>query len=169
MRPKIRQIAPLIAVSALVLCLLPLRAKKEAEERQAAQQLVRPTDGDAPSPEAMPLPEGLATDDAPVESDEVIDELSPEQQAQMAAGVEYLDGIRRIPGAAPLLDDVIAYLKDDGDDLSLDDLPVDDEGMIALDDPLTEKLIKNPAIKAKWDQLMALIAANPPPKHQLRN
>lgn len=169
MRPKIRQIAPLIAVSALVLCLYPLRAKKQAEEQQAARELVRPTDGDAVSPEAMPLPEGLASEEMPPESDEVIEETTPEQQAQEAAGAEYLDGIRQIPGAAPLLDDVIAYLKGDGADLSLDDLPVDEEGMIALDDPLTEKLIQNPAIKAKWDQLMALIAANPPPKHQLRN
>lgn len=156
-------------MSALVLCLYPLRARKQAAERQAAQLAVRPTDGDAMAPEEMPLPEEFDfADDMPAESDEVIEELTPDQ-AQMAAGVAYLDGIRRIPGAAPLLDEIISHLKDGGQDLSLNDLPVDDEGMIALDDPMTETLIKNPEIKAKWDQLMALIAANPPPKHQLRN
>jgi hypothetical protein len=168
-RPKVRQIAPLIAVSALVLCLYPLRAKKEAENRQLAQELVRPTDGDAMAPEAMPLPEEIPDEDF-TESDDVLEEMTPDQQAQLAAGAEYLDGIRRIPGASPLLDDILDYLRNDGgEDLALSDLPVDDEGMIALDDPMTEKLIKNPEIKAKWDRLMALIAQNPPPKHQLRN
>ncbi len=157
-------------MSALVLCLYPLRARKQAEARQAAQQVVRPANGDAVAPEDMPLPEAVGfADELPAESDEVIEELSPDRQAQMAAGVEYLDGIRRIPGAAPLLDEIISHLKDGGQDLSPIDLPVDDEGMIALDDPMTETLIKSPEIKAKWDQLVALIAANPPPKHQLRN
>lgn len=174
MRPSLRQIAPLIAVSALVLYLYPLRAKKVAEEQLAAQKLVHPTNSDALPPEDMPLPEELGAgdevNDDTGESDDVLEELSPDQQAQMAAGVEYLDEIRRIPGAAPLLNDIMDYLQNDsGEDLAVSDLPVDDDGIIALDDPMSEKVIKDPAIKAKWDELMALIAANPPSKHQLRN
>lgn len=163
MRPKARQIAPLVAASALVLCLYSLRAKQEAEERQAARPISAET-GDGVAHDAMPYPEEMAglEEDMIQEGDVVLDETIAEE-AQMAATLEYLDAIRRIPGAAPLLDDVIEYL-DKGDGL-----PVDDDGMITLDDPMNEKLIKNPEVKAKWEKLMALIAQNPPPKVQLRN
>ncbi len=162
-----RRLAPLAAATALVLCLYPLWAKKQAEDRAIADRPVPqplPHEPEAPQLPAADPSDGTALADVAPETDDVVDELTPEQQLQIAAGADYIDSIRRIPGAAPLVDEIIDYLKEDGepDDFSLSDLPVDDSGMISLDGVASEKMIKNPAIRAKWDQLMALIASHPP-------
>ena len=87
------------------------------------------------------------------------DDEAQEQDAQ--AGLAYLNRIRAIPGAAPLLDDIVAYLKqDDGSDFSLDGLATDANGLAIVDQSSNRQMIKNPEILAKWEKLMKLMAAD---------
>jgi hypothetical protein len=79
--------------------------------------------------------------------------------------LEQLDRLRKIPGAAPLLDDILAYLKNDPDDsVSLDNLPTDEHGLAEIDDEAIERLIPDAELRAKWEKLAELIAAHPEAK-----
>ena len=87
--------------------------------------------------------------------------MPPGEADRIAAGLAYLDQIRAIPGAAPLLDDVVEALKHgDPSDFSLANLPVDQNGFAHLNEHSSEVMIKDPELRKKWDKLMDLIAAD---------
>jgi hypothetical protein len=87
-------------------------------------------------------------------------DLPPPGAEQPLAALAELERIRAIPGAAPLLDDILAYMRTvDPDDVSVANLPVDEHGFAHADDHLSEQMIRDPEIRAKWDKLMALITA----------
>ncbi len=87
--------------------------------------------------------------------------LDEVQDQEVQAGMAYLDSIRQIPDAAPLLDDIVAYLKqDDGHSFSLEGLKTDANGLAIVDHTANSQMIKDPEILAKWEKLMKLIAAN---------
>jgi hypothetical protein len=70
-----------------------------------------------------------------------------------------LERMRAIPGAAPLLDDVMEALREDGDDaIGLDNIPVNEHGLAELDDEAIERMVPDPEIRAKWEKLMSLVA-----------
>lgn len=91
---------------------------------------------------------------------ESADETAIGPNAEVEAGLAYLDEIRTIPGASPLLDDILQYLQtqESPDQFGVENLPVDEHGLALLDEGTTEKMIKDPQIRQKWDKLTELIA-----------
>jgi hypothetical protein len=84
-----------------------------------------------------------------------------DQDALDEVNLEQLERMRSIPGAAPLVDEIVEYLKqDEADTVSLDNIPADENGLAELDDEAIEHLIADPGLRAKWDKLMDLVAAN---------
>lgn len=75
------------------------------------------------------------------------------------AGLAYLDEIRALPEAGPLLDEILASLRsEDGETFGLENLEVDENGNALLDEDYTRAMIKDPEIRAKWDKLSKIIA-----------
>ena len=70
----------------------------------------------------------------------------------------WIDHVRKIPGAAELLDEILSSLKVKGDSVvSLENIPRDATGSFALNDDLYKSMISDPVIRKKWLQLMGLI------------
>lgn len=119
---------------------------------------------DAP-PDDMVL-EGLSAErqvlegEGPVGESIVREPIDPAASAAAEqAGVAYLEEIRQLPEAAPLLDDILTFLREDGGDtIGLENLEVDENGAALLDEDYTRSLIKDPEIRAKWDKLTKIIA-----------
>lgn len=115
------------------------------------------SDGAADAGDAMETADNELATEPPVR-----DEPSPAQieAKEIASGLDYLDSIRKIPGAAPLVDDIVAYLKaDDGASFSVEGLDSGAGGLAVVDADANRKMIKDPVIREKWEQLMKLIAA----------
>lgn len=73
-----------------------------------------------------------------------------------------LERMKEIPGAAPLIEEIVEFLKNDSADaFSLDNIPTNERGLAELDDEALAHLLPNPELRAKWDKLMALVAAQP--------
>ncbi len=101
--------------------------------------------------------------DAPAEGEPLagteLEKIVPDAETQ--AGLAYVESLRQIPDAAPLIDDIVEYMKeDDGAEFSLDQLDYDENGLAVIDANTNKKMIKDPEILAKWQKLMQLIAAN---------
>jgi hypothetical protein len=102
------------------------------------------------------LPGGM--NNAPVGEQSEEDAMRESEAMFLSAAQEQLEEMRQVPGAAPLVDDIINYLKNDRTgDFSFDELPVDDEGMIELTEETMDHVIKNEEVRAKWKKLMKLL------------
>lgn len=106
----------------------------------------------APQPSARTLAD---------DSEPTVQPLSDESQEAFAEmNLQQLERIREIPGAAPLLDDILEYLKMDiQETVSLDNIPADEHGLAVLDDEAIELMIPDAALRAKWEKLMAMVEA----------
>lgn len=106
-----------------------------------------------------PVPPPLAESER-LDNPEPLSDRDLEAAAQLQLG--QLDRIRKIPGAAPLLDEVIAALKEDDQETnSLDHIETDEHGLAEISDEAIEQMISDPALRAKWDQLMTMVAEHP--------
>lgn len=73
-----------------------------------------------------------------------------------------LEQLRRLPEAAPLVDEIIEFLKNDNTEaFSLDNIPADKNGLSVVDEHTLERMVGDEEIRAKWTKLMALVAEHP--------
>lgn len=85
-----------------------------------------------------------------------------DDRATVQAGLKALDRIRNIPGAAPLLEEVLEFIRNNpGKGVSLSQIPVDEDGLVPLDGSATDHMIRNEKIREKWKALHQLIARYP--------
>ena len=90
------------------------------------------------------------------------DSPHPEQ-----ASLLWIDGIRKIPGAAELLDEILDYIKKSNDSsFSFENIPRGATGSFVLNDALYETMISDPVIRQKWLRLMKLIVENARPQER---
>ena len=74
---------------------------------------------------------------------------------------------RSLPGAAPLVDDIVAYLQNDHwDEFSVDNIPTRSDGSLDLSNDPYQAMIRDPNIRAKWQQLVAIVKTNSAPRPQ---
>jgi hypothetical protein len=100
----------------------------------------------------------------PVQAMEIEEEketsLDSEAEKQfIAAQLEGLERIRNLPGAAPLLDEVIAYIQREG--IHVENLPTDENGVATLDENSLSYLIPDEQVRESWMKLTAIIASRP--------
>jgi hypothetical protein len=83
------------------------------------------------------------------------------EEQQAAPYKARLEMLRKIPGAAPLVDDILASMDremaEGREVFSDDDLPVDETGIPYLDEGGADRMIRNPEIRAKMAKLNAII------------
>ena len=85
-----------------------------------------------------------------------------DEQALVDYNLKAIEQLRRIPEAAPLVDEIIEFLKSDhADEVSLNNIPADRNGLSVLDEHTMDRMVSNESIRAKWTKLMALVAEHP--------
>lgn len=138
----------------------------EPQRNEIEGTVIAPGRNVSSTPPVEPVGGGNALDeiaDAPAEGEPLagteLEQVVPDSETQ--AGLAYVESLRQIPDAAPLIDDIVEYMKqDEGAEFSLDQLDHDENGLAVIDASTNKKMIKDPEILAKWEKLMKLIAAN---------
>ena len=89
-----------------------------------------------------------------------------DEEAKVAAGLATLERLRKLPEAAPLVDEIVAFIKNDRyNEFSIENIPTDKNGLATLDEHTTEHMIRNEEIRQKWDRLMKIVAEHPEVMH----
>lgn len=77
----------------------------------------------------------------------------------VGAGLAEVERLRALPGAAALVDEIVAYLKTAPPGaFSVANLPRDGRGLARLDEHSEEHMIRDPVLRAKWRALMDIAA-----------
>ena len=85
-----------------------------------------------------------------------------DEQALVKHNIKFLENLRRIPDAGPLVDEIVEYLKNDSnEEFSVNNIPADKNGLSVVDEHTTEHMVGNQAMREKWTKLMELVAAHP--------
>jgi len=103
------------------------------------------------------------TEEVTSEEKDQITALDPQSvEAVAEQGLATLERIRSVPGAAPLVDEIVGFLQANPyNEFSLDNLPTNEEGLVEVNEDTIRHMIRNDDIRAKWQKLMGLVAQYP--------
>ena len=84
-----------------------------------------------------------------------------EDPALHEAALAQFAAIRAVPGAAPLVDDIVEYIRrSPPGTVSLARLPRAPNGLAVLDARASDAMIPDPEIRRKWDELARLLRSH---------
>jgi hypothetical protein len=114
--------------------------------------------GQPREPAGQPPSIGTTRPEASLSEEQKKAAFEEEQAAPHRARIE---AMRKVPGAAPLVDDILASidreLAEGREVFSDEDLPVDETGIPYLDEGGAARMIRNPEIREKMAKLNALL------------
>ena len=143
----------------------PVEQQQSVEEVKPSQSAVEP-DVQRSMP-AAPLQTAVRTeslvDETSADDDTAASPLDPASvEAVAEQGLATLERIRTVPGAAPLVDEIVEFLQSNPyDEFSLDNLGADENGLVEVNEETMRRMIRNDDIREKWEKLMKLVAKYP--------